>query len=112
MADVRHKGGRFVGEEIEVMVSKYFIEKKTHRGNKMTTYFVDEKPFDTLDEARAFAVSVLSRTNRISAVEVYSSGAHTWIYKGLVIREKGGFYWQANGIWVLNKKGKIIERLV
>lgn len=78
----------------------------------MTTYFVDEKPFDTLDEARAFAVSVLSRTNRISAVEVYSSGAHTWIHKGLVTHKKGIFYWQANGIWILNTKGKTVKRIV
>ena len=59
----------------------------------MATYYVDEKPFNTLDEARAFAVSVLSRTTRIGAVEVYSSGAHTWIHKGLVTRERGRFYW-------------------
>lgn len=78
----------------------------------MTTYFVDEKPFDTLDKARAFAVSVLSRKTRISTVEVYSSGAHTWIHKGLVTRKKDGFYWQANGIWALNTKGKTVKRVV
>lgn len=79
------------------------------------TYMASHKYFDSLDDARAYAISMMGRSNTLRFVQIYMVGAHTLIAKGYVSCERGvimNYYkWYANGVWTLKVNGKIDKRI-
>ena len=79
------------------------------------TYMVSNKYLDSLDDARAYAISMMERSNTLRFVQIYMVGAHTLIAKGYVSCERGvliNFYeWYAGGVWSLKMNGKIDKRI-
>ena len=78
-------------------------------------YSVSNKHFDSLDDARAYAISMMDRSNTLRLVEISLVGAHKLITKGYVSCKRGfiiNYYnWESNGIWSLKMNGKIDKRL-
>lgn len=77
----------------------------------MAIYVVGAKDFDTLDEARAYAVSRVNKN--IYAIDVSKWGAHTKLYVGTVYYRMKKWYWKSNDgcMWRLNKDGTLGERI-
>lgn len=78
-------------------------------------YMVSNKYFDSLDDARAYAISMMDRSNTLRFVQIYMVGAHKLITKGYVSCKRGviiNYYkWYAGGVWSLKTNGKIDKRI-
>lgn len=77
----------------------------------MVRYVIGMKEFETLDEARAYAIS---RTNRYEtyAVDVSKVGEHTYLYVGTVFAKGKKYYWQKSvDLWEINRDGTLSKKM-
>lgn len=77
----------------------------------MVRYVIGMKEFETLDEARAYAISRMNRYEN-TAIDVSKVGEHTYFYVGTVFARGKKYYWQKSiDLWEINRDGTLSKKM-